>query len=763
MKQLLFAAVCLISTTMGFAQGWVHNGAHVVASNGTFIVIDGTKGNYKAQSVSRLIFNGDVELSFTGNWINNSSGAIFMTNNGKAILKGAIQSFQGTAITAFPALDLKCSANPTLQTNILVGGGHKGGGTGKLNLFDRQLNLNGKKLIINNRSETAISRTTGGILSESFPSIGYGFVQWNLRDAGAGPQYRIPFQTLTGNNIPLDYNVKNVGLQNTDSGFVTAATYPTPTASLPNNRPLPFGVPHVKNEYGTENARRMLDRFWVIQDGGYSNKPEISLEFNYTNQEHNSGTNTIQESNMGAISWSASANKWSYPVRSRVNAGNNTLLLHAGVNFSGTWTLSDTTPCPIANFTTAGICEKDSVLFVDKSTVAQDTLIRWNWSFGNGNNGSGDSTVGYFSPAGIYNTRLIVTAATGCSDTIFKKINILGAPQANYTVEDTCENTVVKFTSLTSPGSGFIAKEYWWFGDGGTYTGKSPQHYYGTSGLPQVKYIVYNSNLCKDTIDRTLYIANKPFVYFSVKPDCEDVNFPFTNASTAGAGAISTYNWDFGNGRRSSLRDENIVYPDSGTFPVRLIVTNSFGCKDTFSQPLQVYPRAIADFKYNPFDPEMLKPVSFNNLSGIDTKWTWDFGDGNFAITENPVHSYNMYGTYTVTLIADNQFGCADTTTRSLRAKSIPLYWFPDAFTPANTEGLNDKFGLFSPLTITNYRLIIFNRYGQMIFESKDQTQLWDGRFNGELVPNGVYIYDATFKNPENEIQRYSGNVTLLR
>jgi len=421
MKLRLFLLFQLATAWQCLAQGWVHNGAHVVATNGTFMVINGTKGHYKAQGTSRLIFNGDVEMSFTGNWINNSAGAIFMTNDGRVVLKGATQSFQGTNTTAFPALDLKCTANPSMQVNILVGGGHKGGGTGKLNLYDKQLDLNGRKLIINNRSETAIARTTGGILSESFPTFGYGFVQWNLRDAGAGPQYRIPFQTAAGSDIPFDYNIKNVGLQTTDSGFVTIATYPTPTVSLPNNRPLPFGVPHVKNEYGTENARRMLDRFWVIQDGGYNTKPEISLGFSYLDPEHNSGTNTIQESNMGAISWSASANKWNYPVRARVNASNNTLLLHAGVNFGGIWTLSDTTPCPIANFTTTGSCEKDSVLFVDKSTVAQDTLIRWNWSYGNGNTGSGDSSVGYFSPAGIYNTRLIVTAATGCSDTLFKK------------------------------------------------------------------------------------------------------------------------------------------------------------------------------------------------------------------------------------------------------------------------------------------------------------------------------------------------------
>jgi gliding motility-associated-like protein len=70
---------------------------------------------------------------------------------------------------------------------------------------------------------------------------------------------------------------------------------------------------------------------------------------------------------------------------------------------------------------------------------------------------------------------------------------------------------------------------------------------------------------------------------------------------------------------------------------------------------------------------------------------------------------------------------------------------------------------LYSPLTVSNYRLIVFNRYGEIIFESTDQTKFWDGRVNNELVMGGVYIYDATFKNPENEIQRYSGNVTVLR
>ncbi len=762
MKKILLCIPCFIVSCL-CGQGWVHNGATVVVNNGTFIVLDGINGHYKAQSNAIFFLTGDAVIQLKGNWINNSSGMIFAKNDGKIILNGASQSIQGSAITAFPALDLKCSANPSLQSNILVGGGQTGGGNGKLSLNDKQLLLNGKRLIINNRSELAITRSTGGIVSETFPAIGYGEVQWNIRTGGAGPLYRIPFQTIAGADIPFDYNIKNTGLQTKDSGFVTISTYTTPSVSLPNNRPLPFGVPHARNEFATENARRMIDRFWVIADGGYTNKPEISLEFTYADAEHNSGTNTIKEVNMGAISWNTVSNKWNYPPKSKVNPSNNKLLLHAGQNFSGIWTFSEGTPCPIANFSTVGSCEKDSVLFADKSSVVDDTLIRWIWAYGNGNAGLGDSSVGYFSPSGIYKTRLIVIAASGCADTTYKNVNILGAPQANIAIDDSCENTSVKFTSLTSPGSGFISKEYWWFGDGSTAIGKSPSHYYGTSGLPQIKYIVYNSNLCKDTIERTLYIANKPFVYYSVKPDCEDLLFPFTNSSTAGAGTISSYNWDFGNGRKSGNRNENIVFYDSGTFKTKLIVMNSFGCRDTSEVSLRVFPRAIASFTHSPFDPKMLSPVQFNNNSTLSNNWNWDFGDGYFDLSFSPSHTYDMYGPYNVSLIANNDYNCADTFTVNIRVKSKPMFWFPTAFSPQNTEGLNDQFGLYSILNVTNYRLQIFNRYGQLLFETTNPTILWDGKVNGTLCQGGSYVYKAVFKNPENELQHFSGNVTLLR
>ncbi len=91
------------------------------------------------------------------------------------------------------------------------------------------------------------------------------------------------------------------------------------------------------------------------------------------------------------------------------------------------------------------------------------------------------------------------------------------------------------------------------------------------------------------------------------------------------------------------------------------------------------------------------------------------------------------------------------------------MYWFPNAFTPANSEDRNDEFGLVTPLRITEFEFSIYNRWGQLVFLSNDPNEKWDGSYNGVMCQPGQYIYQATFKNPEKEIQVYKGTVNLLK
>jgi gliding motility-associated-like protein len=114
-------------------------------------------------------------------------------------------------------------------------------------------------------------------------------------------------------------------------------------------------------------------------------------------------------------------------------------------------------------------------------------------------------------------------------------------------------------------------------------------------------------------------------------------------------------------------------------------------------------------------------------------------------------------------LIANTPFGCADTIIKDLIIRSKPLYWFPNAFTPVNSEDRNDEFGLVTPLRITEYEFTIYNRWGELIFSTNDPNKKWDGTYNGKMCVPGQYVYQASFKNPEKEIKVYKGTVNLLK
>jgi gliding motility-associated-like protein len=95
--------------------------------------------------------------------------------------------------------------------------------------------------------------------------------------------------------------------------------------------------------------------------------------------------------------------------------------------------------------------------------------------------------------------------------------------------------------------------------------------------------------------------------------------------------------------------------------------------------------------------------------------------------------------------------------------KSSPLYWFPNTFTPGSTIGLNDGFGLRTPNQISKYHLIIYNLWGQILFETTDVNQTWDGTYNSDLCPIGAYVYHSNFLSPEGELKVYQGDITIIR
>ena len=256
---------------------------------------------------------------------------------------------------------------------------------------------------------------------------------------------------------------------------------------------------------------------------------------------------------------------------------------------------------------------------------------------------------------------------------------------------------------------------------------------------------------------------------------CTPLTVDFTNNSLY----ADTYQWDFGDGGQSNLENPTYTYFEAGTYTVTLTAYGPGGENTVFHfDSVKVFPQAFAFFTastdqvFIPYDP-----ITFFNLSTNASEFDWDFGDGFTSTEENPLHYYLEEGNYTVTLTANNEYNCPDTyiVEDLVAAVAGGEIEFPNAFTP-NPNGPNG--GIYDPndpsknlndvfhpvfTGIEEYQLWIFNRWGELIFESNDILIGWDGYYKGELVQQDVYVWKVKATTTHGTVINDAGDVTLIR
>ena len=170
--------------------------------------------------------------------------------------------------------------------------------------------------------------------------------------------------------------------------------------------------------------------------------------------------------------------------------------------------------------------------------------------------------------------------------------------------------------------------------------------------------------------------------------------------------------------------------------------------------------RVKADFTYEKLP--CTNKIQFINLSSDTFSSFWNFGDGTTSNESNPVHAYSVSEKYNVVLMINPHSPCADTTEKVIPFENdafTDTLFIPNVFTP-NGDGKNDYFeitGMNNPCIVFN-KLMIFNRWGKKVFEAEGNQIKWDGRNNGNVLPDGVCFYVLKGK----EFTR-SGSVTLLK
>ncbi|MDX1350406.1 MAG: PKD domain-containing protein, partial [Putridiphycobacter sp.] len=284
------------------------------------------------------------------------------------------------------------------------------------------------------------------------------------------------------------------------------------------------------------------------------------------------------------------------------------------------------------------------------------------------------------------------------------------------------------------------------------------------------KVLIYNfCDTIRDSVDVNLSGVD---VAFTVNESnaCAGTVFQFTDLSIdVPAGA--TYTWDFGDGGISNDQNPLYTYRTPGQFTVSLeIKGNNCTSSEVKIDTITINPKPNADFSYSPEIIDVEDPTTqFINRSSSDvTSLIWYFFvNGQTSVNQNPVFTFPNTdgGFYPVELTVENAFGCQDTSRQTITVQDIITLYVPNSFTPEESTTNS----VFQPVITSgvdpyNFRLLIFNRWGDIVFESRDYTKSWDGKFNNEIVEQGAYVWQIDFKETMSSKEHvYRGHVTVLR
>ncbi len=412
-------------------------------------------------------------------------------------------------------------------------------------------------------------------------------------------------------------------------------------------------------------------------------------------------------------------------------------------------------PTPLVTINSPTICAGAT------ATLNAAGATSYTWSVGATSSGT---TTANASP--LATTTYTVTGTTAvCSSTAVSTVTInVGLTLVAGTNGSICPGDSIVLTALAT------------FGNGGPYTYSwSPAVGVLGNVSPALTttYTVSANDGCSPTATAivTITVLPAPTVVMNANTlsGCAPICVNFTDASTVlGGGTINSWEWNLGDGVLNTTQNPIHCYVNAGSYSVSLTVTASNGCTGNAIQNnyINVYPVPEAEFTSNTAVTDILNSqICFSNQSIDASIYQWSFGDMASSTETNPVHTYNTTGQYSVLLIAANSQGCVDSAMYSIDITGIFTFYAPNAFTP-NDDLTNN---IFLPKGIgwnlDKYKLMIFDRWGNMCFETLDASKGWDGKANNgsEFAQQDVYVWKVELTDLFNSAHHYIGSVTIIK
>jgi gliding motility-associated-like protein len=361
-------------------------------------------------------------------------------------------------------------------------------------------------------------------------------------------------------------------------------------------------------------------------------------------------------------------------------------------------------------------------------------------------------------PQGVFD--VLVQDANGCQ--AFASVTINEPQQLAVAATDDeviCEGDSVYISAYAAGGTGSLV--YTWT------PGNIASTSFYQSPVSNTEYIVTVTDqrgcIDRDTMLVSVFSNPQPVFSASVNSGCVPLCVQFLDLTPAPLNSeIVARTWDFGNGILDTVQSKEFCYFTAGANDVTLSLLTDKGCKRTLKRErfIEAFGLPDPEFRFKSASSDILDPmVEIENLTVDATSFTWDFGDGSPSVqTFNPIHQFPDTGTYFIKLLAENDRGCLDSIIKKYVVDPFYTFYIPNSFTP-NGDGKNDIFTIKGQF-IGTYEIQIFDRWGKVIFSQVNTEGVqWDGN----QVPDGVYIYSIKVSDVGGKEHKYKGTLSVIR
>ena len=365
-----------------------------------------------------------------------------------------------------------------------------------------------------------------------------------------------------------------------------------------------------------------------------------------------------------------------------------------------------------------------------------------------------------WSPGGMTGDTIIVTPAITttytcigsspyCKDTLSIKVNVHSVLMLTPDSANICNGAS---TTLVATGS----DNYSW-----SPGGMTSSTIVVTPNANTIYTCIGSSAFCTDTLSVNINVHPPPVISVDSAQVCRDLLATLTATGPANL----TYKWTNG------YVGNPLQVSTNTTTTYTVIATDAFGCKDTASGTVHIFPSPVAVFTATPRIATYDSPIiTFTDHSIDAILWHWNFGDitsiNDTSNLPSPIHSFEGIGEFTIWLKVDNDYGCSDSISETIIIENPEIIYIPNALDPTNK---NTDIATFKARGIgidaNNYQMIIYDRWGQEVFKTGNPEEAWNGRFNntGEVLTGGVYVYYIKVKFILAHEKVFSGKVVLVQ